>query len=255
VAATALTCVFFFVLTRLRLPAAPVLAVFAAHALLEIPRRWRAGRHRPALAGLVAGVVVLVLVTSTSPLSAGRNPAWESSLVVESAKALDRGGHAERAEAAYRLARELDPGSVDAVLGLAEHAVGRRDLEGAVALYEVARDLAPDRFRIRNNLGILYFSTHRLRECEREMIEARRLDSGEATPYLYLGWVARATGDPTWSDLLTAALERDPRQPSAYVALLEGALAAGDPESAREWAMRARNAGVELPRELLARVP
>jgi 4-amino-4-deoxy-L-arabinose transferase-like glycosyltransferase len=249
----ALSCVLFFVLTRLRLPAAPVLAILAAHTLVRGAEAVRARALRP-LAIISLAVVVFTALTWRSPLGAARNPQWESMLVVEAAKALDQEGKTARAEAAYRLARELDPGSVDALLGEAEDAVSRGDLPAAVQFYEQARGISPDRFPVRNNLGILYYTVGRMDDCAREMEAATSLDSRSGTPLYYRGLVARGKGDPRWRELLVSALERDPSQAGPYTVLLEDAVTTGDMEAARRWAEAARKAGVELPPELLSRI-
>ena len=191
--ATFLTCILFFVLTRLRLPAVPVLAVFAGFALAEAWNAWRSGRRVPVVVGTIL-IVGLTAITWRSPLGAPRNPAWEASLVIEGAKALEKKGDAAKAAAMFRLASQLNPVSVEALLGEAEEAMRAGDVNRTLSLYERARDLAPERFAIHNNLGILYYSLGRMTEAEQEMREAMRLDPRAATPYQYLVEICNASG-------------------------------------------------------------
>ena len=210
--ATFVTCVLFFVITRLRLPAVPILAVFSAFALIHGFELWRARKRSPVLAGAFAALVFTAL-TWSSPLGVPRNPEWEASLVLEGAKALEKTGNTEKAAAMYRLAAEVNPVSVDALLGEAEAAMRAGDIARTISLYERARDIAPDRFAVRNNLGILYFNAGNLEASAREMEEASRLEPRAASPYLYLIQILNASGKS---------------------------------EEARAWQERAREAGVDL---------
>ncbi len=210
--ATFLTCILFFVLTRLRLPAVPVLAALAGFAFVEAWELWRIGRRVPVLVGTVL-VLALTAVTWRSPLGAPRNPAWEASLMIEGAKALEKNGDAVKAAAMFRLASQINPNSVDALLGEAEEAMRAGQMDRTLSLYEQARDIAPERFAIHNNLGILYFSAGRLNDAEREMKEAMRLDPRAATPYGYLIQICNASGRT---------------------------------DEARQWQEKARQAGVDL---------
>jgi 4-amino-4-deoxy-L-arabinose transferase-like glycosyltransferase len=191
--ATFITCILFFVLTRLRLPAVPVLAVFAGFTLVEAWNAWGSGRRVPVVVGTIL-VLGLTAITWKSPLGAPRNPAWEASLVIEGAKALEKKGDAAKAAAMFRLASQINPVSVEALLGEAEEAMRAGDVNRTLSLYERARDLAPERFAIHNNLGILYYSLGRMTEAEHEMREAMRLDPRAATPYQYLIEICNASG-------------------------------------------------------------
>jgi len=84
--------------------------------------------------------------------------------------------------------------SVDALLGEAEEAMRAGQAEQTLSLYERARDLAPDRFAIHNNLGILYFQSGRMDDAAREMKDAMRLEPNAATPYRYLIEICNASG-------------------------------------------------------------
>jgi 4-amino-4-deoxy-L-arabinose transferase-like glycosyltransferase len=206
--ATFLTCILFFVLTRLRLPAVPVLAVFAGVALVQAWEFWRDGRRVAVLVGVVI-FLGLTAVTWKSPLGAPRNPAWEASLVIEGAKALEKQGHADKAAAMFRLASQINPVSVEALLGEAEEAMRAGDVNRTLSLYEQARGLAPERFAIHNNLGILYYSLGRMSEAEVAMKEAQRLEPRSTTPYQYLIEISNARGMPDqarqWQEKATQA--------------------------------------------------
>ncbi|HET9233247.1 MAG TPA: tetratricopeptide repeat protein, partial [Candidatus Eisenbacteria bacterium] len=212
IVATFLTCILFFVITRLRLPAVPILAVFSAFALTRAFDLWPGRERKPVLAGAL-GVLLLTALTWTSPLGVPRNPAWEASLVLEGAKALENKGERERAADMYRLAGAVNPVSVDALLGEAEAAMRAGDMARTISLYERARNIAPDRFAVRNNLGILYFNAGNLEASAREMEEASRLEPRAASPYLYLIQILNALGKS---------------------------------EEAQAWQERARQAGVDL---------
>jgi Flp pilus assembly protein TadD len=142
-----------------------------------------------------------------------RNPAWEASLVIEGAKALEKNGETAKAAAMFGLASRINPVSVDALLGEAEEAMRAGQVDRTLSLYERARDIAPERFAVRNNLGILYFSVGRMSDAEREMKEAMRLEPRAATPYVYLIDISNASGKP---------------------------------DEARQWEEKARQAGVDL---------
>ena len=212
IVATFVTCVLFFVITRLRLPAVPILAVFSAFALTRGFDLWHTPERKFVLTGAI-GVLVLTALTWSSPLGVPRNPDWEASLVLEGAKALEKAGDPEKAAAMYRLASQVNPESVEAILGEAEAAVRAGNIARTITLYERARDIAPDRFAVRNNLGILYFNAGNLEASMREMEEAQRLEPRAASPYLYLIQILNASGKG---------------------------------EEARTWQERARQAGVDL---------
>lgn len=247
------TGMLFFVMSRLRLPAVPVLAVFSAYALVLGWKAWR-DRRRFALGIAALEVVVFVGLTWRSPLGANRNPLWESNLFVQAGEALEKDGKPGRAMDAYREALTRNPASVGAHLHLGQLEAAHGDIPAAIAQLQLALHGAPEDPSILANLGILYYAAGRDEDCEQVMLEATRLDPTAAAPYLYRGLLMRARHDPGAMDMFQAALDRDPRLPSAYAGLVEGLLDAGRNDEARTWAERASRAGVALPPALTDRL-
>ena len=244
----------FFVMTRLRLPAAPVLCVLAAHAWITWARFWKAGARRTVLVSL-GGVIFFSIVTWNSPLAPARNPVWEANLLVEAGKTLEAAGKDKKAGKAYELAIETNPQAVEPLLAQGQRLVQNGDLPAALAYLERAAMNAPQDFSIRNNLGILYFGVGNLTGCLREMEAASALNPDSGSPYLYRAHVLRLRDDPGAVDLYRRALELDPGFRSAYTGLIELLVAAEKFDQARVWADRAANRGVALSPELLSRIP
>jgi tetratricopeptide (TPR) repeat protein len=105
----------FFVTARYRLPMLPLLAVYAAHALVELARRLREP-GRPRAAPLAAGMALLALVANLGIGPMAREHAyWEyHDLAVAHAER----GNLEAAEDAFRHAVARQPGHSDSQLGL-----------------------------------------------------------------------------------------------------------------------------------------
>jgi tetratricopeptide (TPR) repeat protein len=247
------TGMLFFVMSRLRLPAVPVLAVFSGYALVRGSQAWRARRQLGV--GIAAlGILVFTGLTWRSPLGANRNPLWEARLFVHAGEALEKDGNPAGAMHAYREALARNPGSVGAHLHLGQLEAARGNVPGAIGELEAALRGAPDDPSILANLGILYYAAGRADDCQRVMIEASRLDPRAAAPYLYRGLLMRARHEPGALDMFRAALERDPRLPSAYAGLIEGLLEAGRNDEARTWVEKAVRAGVQLPPALTGRL-
>lgn len=253
-AAVVVSGLLFFVMERLRLPAVPVLAVFAGHALVTGARRWRPGtRRKTALAA--AAVILLTAATWKSPLDRSRDPAWESGMLVQVGNAAMEAGEADRARRAYRLAEAADPGAVAPLRAQSQIAMEQGDLEGALRSLQRAAVVAPGDSAVRNNLGIAYLAAGDLDACLREMQAARQIAPGWGVPLYYEGLVLRRRGDPEAASRFIEALERDPRIAGAYVQLIELLLDAGRVDTAREWVKNAEANGVELPPPLRARLP
>jgi len=241
----------FFVMTRLRLPAAPVLAVFAAHALVTARAAWGEGFRLRVLATGI-GVVVFIALTWTSPLGAARNPQWESQLFLEAGRRLEAEGDRPAAARAFAEAAARDPASVDALVARAGLAMARQDRAGAIRALEAAVLVAPDRFDLRNNLGILYYAAGRPDDCLREMDAAHQARPRAGSPYLYQGHVYRDRGDPRAVEAYEAALERDPTLRGAYLGLVAVLRAEGRGAEAAAWVARAREHGVAVAPDSLA---
>jgi tetratricopeptide (TPR) repeat protein len=253
-AAVVVSGLFFFVMERLRLPAVPVLAVFAGHALVTGAHRWRPGTRRTTVLA-AAAVVVLTAATWKSPLDRSRDPAWESGVLVQVGNAAMEAGAVDRARRAYRLAEAADPGAVAPLRAQSQMAMEQGDLEGALRSLQRAAVVAPGDSAVRNNLGIAYLAAGDLDACLREMQAARQIAPGWGVPLYYEGLVLRRRGDPEAATRFIEALERDPRIAGAYVQLIGLYLDAGRVDTAREWVKNAEANGVELPPPLRARLP
>lgn len=241
----------FFVMTRLRLPAAPVLAVFAAHALVTAGSVWNEG-SRARLAGVAGGVVVFTALTWTSPLGAARNPRWEAQLFLEAGHRLEAEGDREGAERAFAEAAARDPASVNARIARAQLDMARGDRAAAIRALEAAAMVAPDRFDVHNNLGILYYAAGRPEDCLREMDIATGLRPSAGSPYLYRGHVYQDRKDPRAVEAYEAALERNPSLRGAYLGIIAVLRSQGERAEADAWAVRAREHGVPVAPDSLA---
>ncbi len=236
----------FFALARLRLPAVPVLAVFAGYALVRAFEALRARRWKAPAAGLLA-LGAFTAATWVSPAGPNRNPRWEGKLFVQVGEMLQADGEADRAVAAYREAIAYDPVNLEARIRLASLEAVRGEVPSAIRRLEEALPLAPADAALRSNLGILYYVAGRGADCVRVMTEASALDSTLAAPRLYRGLVRARTGAPGAEADLRAALARDPGLPSAYAALIDLLARSGRMEEARSWADRASQQGIGLP--------
>jgi tetratricopeptide (TPR) repeat protein len=253
-AAVAVSGLLFFVMERLRLPAVPVLCVFAGHALVTGVRRWRAGT-RTATALAAAAVVALTAATWKSPLERSRDPAWESGVLVQVGNAALEAGKTERALRAYRLAEAADPTSVKPLQAQSQIAMERGDLGGVLRALERAAIVAPGDSAVRSNLGIAHLAAGNLDACLREMKAARRLAPEWGVPLYYEGLVLRRREDPEAASRFMAALDLEPGIGGAYTELIGLLLDAGKPDEARTWVEKAGKNGVEIPPGLRARLP
>lgn len=102
--------------------------------------------------------------------------------------ALDDGDEStkEQAAAAYRMALELDPYLVAALINLANIHYSRDELAEAQALYERAIGLESDFFEAHFNLGNIYHDLGRLYEAQQCYAEALRLNPYYADTHFYL---------------------------------------------------------------------
>jgi tetratricopeptide (TPR) repeat protein len=253
-AAVLVSGLLFFVMERLRLPAVPVLSVFAGYALVTGVRRWRPGTRLPVV---LAAVVVIVFTGATwkPPLGLSRNPGWESGMLLQVGNACVEAGETDRAMRAYALAEAADPTALKPLQAQSQIAMERGDLEAALRVLERAAVVAPGDSAVRSNLGIAYLAAGNLDGCLREMTAAARLAPGWGVPLYYQGLVLRRRGDPRAASLFMEALERDPRIQGAYTELIDLLVEEGQMDAAREWVERASANGVTIPPELRARVP
>jgi Tfp pilus assembly protein PilF len=244
--AVAVSALGFFVMSRLRLPAVPVLAIFTAFTLSVIAGRVRAGAGLRILPGVMMLLVFLV-ASWRSPLGDARNPGWEAQLFTEAARGLLEDGKLDRAREAFRTAESLDPTAPQAFQGEADAAMQRGDIDGAINALVQAATLAPEDPGIHSNLGILYFAAGRYDDCLQSMARAAELQPGSGTPYLYRGRVLQLRGDPRAEETFRQALDRDPNLMGAYEGLVQELRKDGREEEARTWIRTARERGLARP--------
>lgn len=244
----------FFVMERLRLPAVPILAVFAAHALVAGVRGWRSGM-RKAVAGAGCVAAALTAATWVSPLDAARNPGWESDFLLQVGNAAGEAGNADRALRAYRLAEAADPTALAPLRAQSQIAMERGDLDLVLRSLERAAAVAPRDPAVRNNLGIAYLAAGNLDRCLGEMEAANRLAPEWGVPLYYQGLVLRRRGNPAAAGRFVEALDRDPRLGGAYNELIDLLVESGRLDEARQWLERAAANGIAVPPALRARIP
>jgi tetratricopeptide (TPR) repeat protein len=94
------------------------------------------------------------------------------------------------AASSYARALELDPSRQDAatnLAGLGELRQGRRDLEGAIAIYQQVLRFRPDFAEVHNNLGAAFLDLARLEEAASCFQQAIRCQPHYAEAYFALG--------------------------------------------------------------------
>ena len=174
----------FYVFARYRFPLVPILALFAAYAIVRARDR-RA--LRPALAGLAIAAVVtgwpIVSVAGTRALS-------YANLGIGFADE----GHLDEAMVAYRTAIDLAPMEPETHYNLAVAlARASRDEEAATELVTALR-LDPSFAAAHDNLGVLLARRGNFADAERHFREALRLDPSSALSRNNLGNVALEQG-------------------------------------------------------------
>jgi tetratricopeptide (TPR) repeat protein len=125
------------------------------------------------------------------PKGDGNAAVRDSALAEEyfrAASALDEGDDStqDEAAAAYRMALELDPYLVAAIINLANIHYSRDELAEAQALYERAIGLQSDYFEAHFNLGNIYHDLGRFVEAEGCYGEALQLNPYYADAHFYL---------------------------------------------------------------------
>lgn len=204
------TIVLFFVTARFRFVLVPLLAPFAASALVDFARQWRA-RELGGMARSVAIAALAILATNgrIAGLAESGNPraATAASLTrallaegrvdeaLEQARyavardpelatarfnlgiALARAGQLDEAERELRESRRLEPAFEPDVLGeLGTIAAWRGDLDGAERLMLLSIALDPDQALVHHNLGLVRRLQGRLDEAIVKYRDALRLD-------------------------------------------------------------------------------
>lgn len=124
----------------------------------------------------------------------------------------EHSGQYDAAIARYRKVLELDPNSAVALNNLAYAlAVRKGELRESLSLAERARTLAPGSGVIADTLGWIHFMSGNATRALALLVEAVRLDDGNAEVHLHLAQVRANLGDTAGSTAsLGRALELDP---------------------------------------------
>jgi tetratricopeptide (TPR) repeat protein len=103
--------------------------------------------------------------------------------VVALGVAARRLGHLDEAEAALRAGLKAAPGDADLWLNLGNVAFAKQDLDGAVASYAKAAEIAPRQFAAHYNLGVVYREAFKFAEGQAETNRAGEIDPEAAAFY------------------------------------------------------------------------
>lgn len=204
----------FFVVDRFRAAWLPLLAPFAAFAVVELvvalrDRRW----HRSAaLAGAAVAAALVVFAPIEGPKPSAQYLAFGEA-------SMDQ-GDLHQAVAWYERAEAIDPmhPSVLANLGVALGGLGRY-AEAEVALHKAAV-LWPGSDRVQNDLGLVYVRLGRPDDAERAFRTAIQLNPALGEAYANLGDLLARRGDAARAiDALRSALMLIPRGTAAEAAI------------------------------------
>jgi len=199
--------VLFFVVSRYRVALAPVLMLFAGHALVELAR-WARARAAKPLASAAAFIAVVLALVSV-PTWAGPDPRDYESVnhFLNRGRIYSAGNKLVEAEESYRHAVAL----ADTLAFLRfEYADVLRRMErsrDALEHLSAAVRIRPEFPTARNNLGILLAESGDLAAAEREFREAVRLAPGWADPLQNLARLYAMTGDTAARDAALSAAE------------------------------------------------
>lgn len=201
----------FFVVSRYRVALAPVLMIFAGHALVELAAAARARAARPlAAAGLLIAAAFALL---SVPTWAGPDPRDYQSVnhFLNRGRIYSAGNKLVEAEENYRRAVAL--ADTLAFLRFEYADVLRRMERSPDALEQLAAAvrIRPEFPTARNNLGILLAEAGHLARAEAEFREAVRLAPGWPDPLQNLARLYAITGDAAARDAALAAAERAAR--------------------------------------------
>lgn len=255
-----------FVMARLRLPAVPVLAVFAAYAVTLGAAAWRS-RHRLVPAVLALAVLGFTAATWNCPFSAERNRSWEAELMVGAGHELEKAGRTAQAEKTYLDAARVDPTSLLAFFALAELELKKQRWNEAIRMYEKADEIfdahaktcevdhSNEYLAAKYNLGLLYLQTGALESCLQtaDSMEKRFPDQGDADvlrAHVYLKMGRRTEAEMNFR----LALDKSPRLLDAYTGLLDLLLSSDRDTEAGQVAEQASRNGVSLPPALVGRL-
>jgi tetratricopeptide (TPR) repeat protein len=196
----------FFVVDRFRCAWLPLLAPFAALALVELVRNFR-GRRWPTVVAL--GCAFLFSSAAVFARVEGPTPAAQYFAFGEAEQAK---GNVDASLAWYQRAVEAEPLQPRALAnqGVALGRLGR--FAEAEASLRRAAELWPGSDRVQNDLGLVYVRLGRTADAERAFRTAIRLNPGLGEAYANLGDLLVRRGDPTRAaDAFRSALQLVPR--------------------------------------------
>lgn len=190
VAAAALSVVLFFVASRYRLPIVPVLAVFAAWAVVWLRRQFTAGRRGAFVAGLATVIVAGVVVNlPTSAPTDGIN--FEAELYDDLgrrlASPLDQ--DYEGAENAFLKAAEITPDSAELYANLSEAARRQGRVSEAISYARRAVELHPELTAAHRALGQAWRDAGAADSAVAELRRAIALDPTHAGTHALLAQI------------------------------------------------------------------
>lgn len=203
----------FYVVARYRLPLAPVLALFAGAACVEVARAARAAAlGRLAVA---AAFVTVAAVLCNWPLLSPERMSGRTHANLGGAYAAE--GRVAEAIAEYRLALERDPRSAAAHAGLGTLLARRGETTMALEQFEAALESAPDLAASHENLGTALASLGRRDEAIAEFRRALELDPESAGSHFDLGTALAASGESAEARReLELALRLEPTNAQAH---------------------------------------
>jgi tetratricopeptide (TPR) repeat protein len=224
--------VLFFVTARYRAQIAPVLALYAAHALWTLVAEASVSVRR----ALVPAAAVVVLLALTRPgLTRDDRAQLEWREDIHRARRLSRVGRSDEAREAIDRAVDLFPHQAESYLQRAIVLKEQGDLEHAIGDYDRALSLDPDAPEVHYDLGQTYRQLDSLEAAVREYRRAIELDSLMVGAWNNLGVTYRGMRD--YDRAIRAfrkALRIDPGHERARNNLGSALAESGRPEEAVE---------------------
>jgi len=169
--------VLFHVRARYRLPVAPVMLPFAAHAVVWLFLKAKERQWKPLAAGLAA-VVLISIPVNLSPVDTGFARGFPMEYFV--AKAYAKKGDDRKAITEFDKAVELYPDYAELRHDYGQALMRTGRMEEGVEQIEKARDLAPDSPFIRKNLGQIYRKESDRLNARAGMVRSADLDADPA---------------------------------------------------------------------------
>jgi tetratricopeptide (TPR) repeat protein len=180
----------FYVFARYRFPLVPILALWAAVALVAGFDAVRAGSRR--LPPRVAAAALVGAALASLPLVPARGSRWAGYNNLGKGFAEDRSF--ALAEAFQRKAIDLQPSQAGPHYDLATALTALDRLEEAAFELETTLRLEPDDPAAHDDLGVLLARRGNLRDAERHFTEAHRIDPSRPSTLGNLGNVAMSQG-------------------------------------------------------------